>query len=68
MEVRIIRSAEEYAKQIDKANEIRMRGCVHCGSVDKLDIYRNHFKEGLVLSCSCLNCGTHYEVDYGKEV
>lgn len=68
MEVRIIRSAEEYAKQIKAMNETRMRGCVHCGSIDKLDIYPNPLKEELVLSCSCLNCGTHYVVIYGKEV
>ena len=64
MEVRIIRSAEQYARQIEAMNDIRARGCVHCGSIDKLDIYRNHFKEEFVLNCSCLNCGTQYEVDY----
>ena len=57
MEVRIIRSAEQYARQIEAMNETRMRGCVHCGSIDRLDIYQNHLKEELVLDCSCLNCG-----------
>lgn len=68
MEVRIIKTSEDYEKECNLIADTRKRGCVHCGNQDKLDIYRNHFVGGLVLTCRCLNCGTHYEVDYGKEL